>query len=52
MISLCKQLAKVYLEIGGYLALVLNFKGSLIKEISKRNLAVVHIYCMLITGGF
>lgn len=52
MISLCKHLAKVYLQVGGYLALVVNFKDSLMKEISKRNLEAMHIYCVLITGGF
>lgn len=51
MISLCKHLAKVYLQVGGYLALVVNFKDSLMKEISKRNLEAMHIYCVLITGG-
>lgn len=52
MISLCKRLAKVNLQVGGHLVLVLNFKASLMKEISKRNLAVVLIYCVLITVGF
>lgn len=47
-----KRPAKVYLQAGGHIVLVLHFKESLMKEISKRSLAVVFIYCVLITADF